>query len=67
MYFFQREKSKSEITFVFENISDRILAVDSYGKITEAEYKDCLKKCRSSSTGIFKFYKDMISKYAIKM
>lgn len=64
---FQPENRKSEITFVFENTSDRILAVDSYGRITETEYQDCLKKCRNSSKIIFKFYKDMISKYAIKM
>ncbi|KAK7575557.1 hypothetical protein V9T40_011843 [Parthenolecanium corni] len=64
---FQQENRKSEITFVFENTSDRILAVDSYGEISEVEYKDCLKKCRNSSKVIFKFYQDMISKYATKM
>lgn len=55
------------ITFVFENTSEKILAVDFCGKISVATYEKCLKKCRSSSKVIFDFYKEMIKKYALKM
>lgn len=64
---FQDTKGEPTITFIFENTSEKILAVESHGKITDVEYNECLKKCRRSSEIIFKFYKDMISKYALKM
>lgn len=58
---------ESTITFVFESTTEKILAVESYGRISEDEYTQCLNKCRASSKLIFQFYKDMIGKYALKM
>ncbi|XP_065212875.1 exosome complex component RRP46 [Planococcus citri] len=55
------------LTFVFENTSSKILAIDSHGKFTDEQYKSCLEVCKRSSEVIFTFYKDMIKKYATKM
>lgn len=67
MKIFQVGRLEPRITFVFENTSDKILAVDSCGKISDADYRKSLDKCRRLSAAVFKFYKDMISKYALKM
>ena len=66
-FFFQDGQEEPRMTFVFENTSGKVLAVDTRGKITDVEYNESLVNCRQASTAIFEFYKDMISKYALKM
>lgn len=57
-------KYKGNFTFVFDNVKQSVIGVNTDGKFTISQYNDAQKLCRQASSKLFDFYKEMIKKYA---
>lgn len=55
------------LTFVFESSSLSVVASHTEGLFNEAQYEEALTKCRMAASYIFKYYREVIKKYAPKL
>lgn len=61
---FASEHAVASLTFIFESIHGNIVAVHTTGRFTIGQYNDAVIKCRHASQIIFKFYREVIRKFA---
>lgn len=58
------EHAVASLTFVFESVHRNVVAVHTTGRFTIGQYNDAVIKCRHASDIIFKFYREVIKKFA---
>lgn len=58
------ERAVASLTFVFESVQRNVVATHTTGRFTIGQYNDAVIKCRHASDIIFKFYREVIRKFA---
>lgn len=55
---------RAQLTFVFESVSGRTVAVHTEGRCTVAQYMDAQRMCAQASRAVFAFYRQAVAKFA---
>lgn len=55
---------RAQLTFVFESVSGRSVAVHTAGRCTVAQYMDAQRMCAQASRAVFAFYRQAVAKFA---
>lgn len=63
----QLQDSCGILTFVFESSSSSVVASHTEGLFNEEQYEEALIKCRITAVHIFKYYREVVKKYAPKL
>ncbi|KAI5748405.1 hypothetical protein M8J77_025182 [Diaphorina citri] len=60
----QSNKSHASMTFVFDSQKKHLVTSQTGGNFSQNQYEECLIRCREASEHIFKYYKQVVQKYA---
>lgn len=63
----QLQDSCGILTFVFESSSLSVVASHTEGLFNEEQYEEALANCRITAVCIFKYYREVVRKYAPKL
>lgn len=58
-------KPTAVLTFVFDSLQIKALAVHTAGKFTMEQYQKAMDLCRSASEKVFDFYRDIVKKVSV--
>uniref|UniRef100_A0A336KFE4 CSON009224 protein n=1 Tax=Culicoides sonorensis TaxID=179676 RepID=A0A336KFE4_CULSO len=61
------EKPTATLTFVFDSLKGKAIAVHTIGKFTMENYQRAMDLCRSSSEKVFNFYRDIVNKVSVAL
>lgn len=56
------ENAKATFEFVFDNIAGNVVTSYTSGSFSVEQYETALNRCRSASTHIFLYYRDIVAK-----
>lgn len=59
------EKPTAVLTFVFDSLMTKAIAVHTEGKFTMEQYQKAMDLCRSASEKVFGFYRDIVRKVSV--
>lgn len=59
------DKPAAVLTFVFDSLMTKAIAVHTVGKFSMEHYQKAMDLCRSASEKVFQFYKDIVNKVSI--
>lgn len=59
----QLADSRAQLTFVFESVSGRTVAVHTAGRHTVAQYNDAQRMCAAASRTVFAYYRVAVDKF----
>lgn len=56
--------SRAQLTFVFDSVAGRTVAVHTAGRYSVAQYNDAQRMCAAASAAVFAFYREAVAKFA---